>query len=143
VLSSFLGNEAPKLLRQGGRLAFVIVAPLAEKASEYCSAAGFRLIAKVSTKNHSVFVYEKSAGASPAPRLWRFDRPPAMHPKACPPDSPRRAFPDPIFAPRAGESWGVISCPAMDFMDCLSSIPPATPPIWRRKPWPRPAPEAW
>ncbi len=77
VLSSFLGSEAPKLLRQGGRLAFVIVAPLAEKASEYCSAAGLRLIDKVSTKNHSVFVYEKPAEASPTPGTVGLSRGPA------------------------------------------------------------------
>jgi methylase of polypeptide subunit release factors len=69
VLVSFLSRKAPALLKKGGRLAFVIVAPLAEAASEYCSAAGLALIKKVSTKNHSVFIYEKSAESQPAPEL--------------------------------------------------------------------------
>lgn len=69
VLSSFLSRRAPELLNPGGRFAFVIVAPLADAALEYCSAAGLTLIKRVSTKNHSVFIYEKPAKALPG-SLW-------------------------------------------------------------------------
>ncbi|MDX9783326.1 MAG: methyltransferase [Spirochaetia bacterium] len=61
VLSSFLSRKAPALLNPGGRLAFVIVAPLAEAAAEYCAEAGLTLVKRVSTKNHSVCIYEKPA----------------------------------------------------------------------------------
>lgn len=67
VLLSFLSRKAPELLNPGGRFAFVIVAPLAEAASEHCSAAGLKLVKRVSTKNHSVFIYEKPAEGLPAP----------------------------------------------------------------------------
>lgn len=128
VLSSFLGNEAPKLLRQGGRLAFVIVAPLAEKASEYCSAAGFRLIAKVSTKNHSVFVYEKSAeasptsgtaglsrGAAPAPRPLAIRPASGNAPQSLPPGFSKAGLPGPYLRSEGRRKLGSYKLPCHGF----------------------------
>ncbi len=128
VLSSFLGNEAPKLLRQGGRLAFVIVAPLAEKASEYCSAAGFRLIAKVSTKNHSVFVYEKSAEASPtsgtaglsrtsapAPRPLAIRPASGNAPQSLPPGFSKAGLPGPYLRSEGRRKLGSYKLPCHGF----------------------------
>jgi 16S rRNA G1207 methylase RsmC len=105
VLSSFLSVEAPRLLKEGGRLAFVIVAPLAEEASEFCSAAGLRLIKSVSTKNHSVFIYEKSKNSSSATQGTAKDSRPL------PPEFAKAGLPGPYLRSKGQRKLGSYRLP--------------------------------
>lgn len=73
VLSRFVIKDAPRLLEQAGRLAFVIVNTLAEEASRWCDESSLALVRRVTGKGHSVFILERPAdaatAASPTPAL--------------------------------------------------------------------------
>lgn len=70
ILKAFVGACAGKLLKPGGRLAFVIVNTLAALADEWCAASGMSLVRRTAAKGHTVFVMEKpgpATGAASAP----------------------------------------------------------------------------
>lgn len=62
VLSNFIMKCGRDLLVPGGRLAFVIVATLADAASGWIAASGLKTVHRTATKNHCVFILEKNEG---------------------------------------------------------------------------------
>lgn len=67
ILTAFFSGCESRLLRPGGRLAFVIVNSLIEVADSWCAATPMRLIKRVPAKSHTVFILEKAATGHVAP----------------------------------------------------------------------------
>ncbi len=63
VLARFVRDDAPGLLKPGGRFAFVIVSTLLESAEAWILESGMSLVRKTVTKSHGVFILEKPAVA--------------------------------------------------------------------------------
>lgn len=59
ILSGFVATCGKKLLKPGGRLAFVIVNTLSGMADAWCASSGLALVKKAAAKSHTVFVLEK------------------------------------------------------------------------------------
>jgi 16S rRNA G1207 methylase RsmC len=86
VLEKFF-MTAPDLLVPGGRLAVVIVKPLAESAKKWLAAAGFCIVAGERGANHLVFVAERGAPEAAPPTAAR-----AVPATPSPMESPRTDF---------------------------------------------------
>jgi len=61
ILTAFFEGCESRLLRPGGRLAFVIVNSLIEVADSWCAATPMRLVKRVPARSHTVFILEKAA----------------------------------------------------------------------------------